>query len=170
MLTGLPAIVISLIALGVAIWNVIYNRTKDARARRQSIEDDFWLRKVVSPLSIEPFLKHVNQLVASLPLPSGSTQESVREFWSAHALKLGEFTIAFRTLSLIDEQLDADVALEIEKLDDQLALYCGALSQHLDSTLTSAPDRDEVSRKMMGLTIGVFKLVKTHQSEVGFAS
>ena len=100
LLTALPAICISLLALGVSVWSFWYNRSKDARSRLQSIEDDYWLRKVVSPMSIEPFLKHVTQMVATLPVASESTKESVAEFWKGQTLKQGEFSAAFQALEL----------------------------------------------------------------------
>lgn len=167
LVTGLPATAISVLALGLSLWTLMYNRRKDERARRQSIEDDFWLRKVVSPLSIEPFLKHVHELAAALPGAKGSTKQSVSDFWSDQAAKFGAFTVAFRTLALIDPELDRKVALGVEEIEDELAKYCGELGQHVEGAVPTAPDRDEASQRLVALTIAVFQLIKEHQSTVG---
>ena len=164
---GLPTLIISVIALGVSLTTLYYNKRKDERVRQQSIEDDFWLRKVVSPLSIEPFLKHIHEIAAALPIADGSTKQSVSDFWSAQTAKFGAFNVAFRTLDLIDVELSMKVGLELEKIEDELASYCGDLGRHLDGAVLTRPDSEEASQKLIALTIGVFQLIKGHQTTVG---
>ena len=168
-LTALPAIVISLLALGITFWNFRYNRSKDARSRLQSIEDDYWLRKVVSPMSIEPFLKHVTQLAATLPTAANSTKDAVAEFWKSQALKQGEFSAAFQALELVDAKLVVRVCIELERIDDLLSDYCGGLQQHLYGEDVSAPDRTNTASKLIEVAVSILRSVKTHQTQVGLA-
>ena len=167
LLSGLPATTLSLLALAISIWGLSYNKRKDQVARRQSIEDDYWLRKVVSPLSIEPFLKHIHDLVAALPGEHGSTSQSVSDFWTLQTSKFNAFHIAFRTLALIAPELDETVRFKLEEIEDELASYCGLLSQHLDAGKGAPPDMGSASQRLMGLTIAMLRIVKTHQGTVG---
>ena len=162
-----PTIAISLMALAVSVCNFWYTRSKDQRSRRQSIDDDFWLRKVVSPMSIEPFLKYVIEMAIELPDVRGSTTQDVRDYWKKNVHRLGEFEVSFGTLALIDETLNSAVAEDLEKIGDLIASYCGSLGQHLDGTLPKAPDRDDIKAAISALAISILKRIKAHQVAVG---
>jgi hypothetical protein len=163
----LPPTAISLVALVISVLAYRYNRSKDARAREQSIEDDFWLRKVVSPMSIEPFLKHMQQAAATLPRATGATPDAVKQFWKAQIDKFEELTMAFQTLGLIDEALGSSVMSAIEPLEEEFATYCGALCEYLEGGKPGAPDRAAAVSRLTTNTISVLKLVKVHQKRVG---
>ena len=170
LLTALPAICISLLALAVSVGSFRYNRSKDARSRLQSIEDDYWLRKVVSPMSIEPFLKHVTQMAAALPVASDSTKESVGEFWKSQTLKQGEFSAAFQALELVDDKLVIRVCNELEQIDDLLSDYCGRLQQSLNGDDVATPDRSATAAKLIAVSVSILRSVKAHQTQVGVSS
>jgi hypothetical protein len=164
---SLPATSISLVALAVSVLAYRYNRSKDARARKQSIEDDFWLRKVVSPMSIEPFLKHMQQAAAALPPATGTTLDAVMQFWKSQTAKFEELTTAFHTLALIDEALCRNVLSAIVPIEDEFSNYCGALCEHLGAQRPDPPDRSAAVGRLTAHTIGVLNLVKAHQARVG---
>jgi hypothetical protein len=79
--------VISCLALLVSLGGVLYNayaaRSKDALSRRQSINDEFWMRKVLFPQSIEPALAYYSSIETSLPkdrFHQDATAEAVEKF------------------------------------------------------------------------------------------
>ncbi|MGH2376583.1 MAG: hypothetical protein ACRDIC_24385 [bacterium] len=71
MLPALPSLLVSILALLLAGLSFRYSRRKDSAARQQSIQDDFWLRKVISPAAIEPFVKFSSNVIAGLPRIDG---------------------------------------------------------------------------------------------------
>lgn len=166
LLASTPSLLFSLFALGISLTSYFYNRKKDKRSREQSIHDDFWIRKIISPISVEPFLKYTTELSASLPIVT-SSDEHIQKYWTQQAQKIGEFILAFRTLGLIDSKLDSAVVVRLEKFDDCLGVYCGELRQHLADKLKKLPDRDECSRTLIEITISILKLIQKHQTAVG---
>ncbi|MBA4058689.1 MAG: hypothetical protein C0490_28490, partial [Marivirga sp.] len=58
---------LSLLAIGVSLWTLFAANSSGAKARRQSINDEFWLRNVLYPLSIGPALEFYSKIVNELP-------------------------------------------------------------------------------------------------------
>ena len=166
----MPSVLLSLVAIAVSVRTFFYNQSKDQRAREQSIRDDFWLRKVVSPLSIEPFLKFAQGLPRELPGMPGSTDEKVEEFWTAQVAKVGDFEVAFRALRLIEVALGDAVATELEKFEDVLAAYCGELRAHIKDPTLSAPDATAAGHALITTTLDLLKLIQSQQNTVGRVS
>jgi hypothetical protein len=163
-----PSLAISLIALAISGITFKYNRGKDARARIQSIQDDFWIRKIVSPMSIEPFLKYIQELGSILPSAS-QTLNYVEQTWGDQAQKLGEFRLSFQILDVVDATLQAGVLAKLDELDDRITVYCGELMQFLDNKSTNVPSRNDCLQDCNALTIAIFKLIQASQSAVGKA-
>jgi hypothetical protein len=168
-LANTPSIIFSLVALAISIKSFSYNKHKDKRSREQSIHDDFWIRKIISPISVEPFLKYATELSASLPLATNTTGEQVKLYWADQATKVTQFSLSFRTFGLVDMQLDSDLEETLEKFDDCLADYCGKLRQHLAGALETPPDRGECARTLIEITLTILKLIRAHQASVGDA-
>lgn len=161
-----PALGISLVALFLSGYALRYNFTKDARSRRQSIQDDYWLRKVVSPLSIEPFVKFTSELMVGLP--SLDTPEDVRLKFSHD--RLSEFralTVAFQALELLDHDLFRNIESKLEKIEDRLAKYLGELDSFAKGVLVTAPGRPEAIAELSSLRLAVLELIKEHQGALG---
>lgn len=163
--SSLPSVALSVVALLLSWKTFAYNQEKDRRARKQSIQDDFWLRKVVSPVSIEPFLEHINELCARLP-SVGATTEEANAFWSKEVLELGRFEVAFQTLALIDRQLLEDVLKKFEYLHDRLADYNGELRAYIDTPTAPTPDREGTTRYLLSCSMELLGLIKAHQTRV----
>lgn len=162
-----PSLLVSIVAIFLSFKAFGYSRRKDQRSRSQSIQDDYWIRKIISPISIEPFLKYTIELSASLPMFTSAIDSNVEVYWTQHALKLSEFSLSFRTLILMDTQLDTDVGKKLETFEDCLAIYCGKLRLSLADTSAPQPDRAECARKFIGITIEILKLIQRHQASVG---
>jgi hypothetical protein len=165
---------LSLIVSGVALWvawrTYAYNARKDARARTQSIQDDFWLRKVVSPISIEPFLKFVTEVRATLPTadtPSAMAPSTLTAYWSVNQTRLNEFSLAFQSLELVDPALHRSVEEALLAFDDSLAAYVGALGQFLNGSATEPPNREDAGRVLTETMLKIFGLIQVHQRSLG---
>ena len=162
----LPSIALSIVAVVLSIRTFVYSRSKDQAARDQSVQDDFWVRKVVAPISIEPFLRYVNELSGALPTAARATDAEIQQYWVDQVEKMEQFTIAFRTLALIEPTLDAAVAEKLGELEDVLASYCGELRLHL-SAGAPAPDRSATVRQFTALSLAAMKLIQLHQASMG---
>jgi hypothetical protein len=162
-----PSIVLSLVALWISIKSFSYNRRRDRRSREQSIQDDFWIRKIISPISVEPFLKWTTELSAALPSAAGTTKKKVKAFWAAQALKITEYSLSFRTFGLVDKDLDSALEGEFERFDDCFTVYCGNLMQYQSGALPAPPDRDECIRTLIEITLAMLKLIRSHQAAMG---
>lgn len=164
-ITALPAVVLSGIALALSLRTYFYNQKKDRTARKQSIQDDFWLRKVVSPVSIEPFLAFIGKLCSALPAAAVAVGD-VELFWTEQLSEIARFEVAFQTLSLIDKDLLSSVLIRLEYIDDKLAVYVGQLLAHLQDASKPVPDREEATRYMLASSMDLLRLIQTHQTKV----
>ena len=165
-IVALPSFVTSLVALILSYTAYKYNRNKDKRARTQSINDDFWLRKVVSPVAIEPFVKFTISLTHTLPRPVDGS-EKVQIFWVETTQKLTEFSASFANLELISPDLNRSVALQLEGIEDAIAEYCGSLQQHLNDSAIAAPDRASLSSKVSQINLAIMRGIAAFQANVG---
>jgi hypothetical protein len=163
-----PSIVLSAVALLVSVRTFFYNQAKDDQARTQSIQDDFWLRKVVSPASIEPFLKFKSDLTTSLPNAAAGAV-AVEGFWTSNVQLMQGHVEAFRSLQLIDSELAREVENDLTEIEEILATYCGLLLSHLaqDGRTPTPPSASEASRQIGSLAIRVLARIQRHQAVVG---
>lgn len=164
--TEAPSVLFGFAALIISIASFFYKRDNDKRSRAQSIHDDYWIRKIISPISVEPFLKYTTELSASLPNRK-NTPTQVQDYWREQVLKIGEYSLSFRVLNFVDQQLAINAAHQLEQFEDCIAEYCGKLGQHLEGNLRPPPNRDECARKLIETTIEILKLIQQHQASVG---
>lgn len=166
MLPTVPALLVSVFALAVSLGTLYYNRNKDTRARRQSIVDDFWLRKVVAPVSIEPFLKATTELCTTLP-DSKWAANGVQTFWKDQAEGSAKLSVAFMAFNLIDQPLCGSLMAMLEEIDDVVAEYCGLLQQSLENNgVPAPPDRNLAIEAIQAVCMKVYDAVKAHQENV----
>lgn len=166
-----PAI-ISCLALVVSLGGVMYNalaaRSKDALARRQSINDEFWMRKVLFPLSIEPALTYYSSVETTLPkdrFQADATMEAIEKF-------LGEFTATqagFRgsalAFGLMNKQLLDAVTSELENIEDVISEYCymNRLGHDPEAGPTGPATRDETLTSLRDSVLNILKHIKSFQ-------
>lgn len=120
---------ISFLALLLSLGTIRYTYRKDAHSRRQSVEDDFWLRKVISPIALEPFIKEVNELAADLPNDCANRQRGgadYRTFVKDWQPKLQRMQSSMQVLALLDVSVCQRTITEIQIIEDILLEYCGA--------------------------------------------
>lgn len=161
-----PALALSLIAIVLSIISLRYTKSKDLNARQQSIYDDFWLRKIVSPLSIEPFFKYGTDLAGSLPIASSATIEQVQNYWLEQQKKISGFYSAFNSLLLIEGNLATQVEKKLEQFEDCLATHIGDLQQHLKNPDHPTPSNVATIGELNGYMFDIFKLIQTQQFKI----
>lgn len=165
-LPSLPAFGTSILALILSAYAIRYNFTKDARSRRQSIQDDFWLRKVVSPVSVEPFVKFTSELLANLP-DATTTREDLEKISRQQLAEFRSLIAAFQALELLSSELHKKVESPLEAIEDRLARYFGDLDAFANGHLVSPPGRPEVITELSALRLAVLDPIKDHQAELG---
>lgn len=169
LLVTVPSIAISLIALLVSYFAFRYNKTKDSTARDLSIQDDYWLRKIVSPSSIEPFEKFCTEVISELPEISPSkviTYDEVKVWHTAHHKTLVRLKPSFKSLELLDIELLAKVENELFSFEDELATYVGNVGLSL-KVGSKAPVRAAAATKLMTIKLNLLRHIQTHQKSLG---
>lgn len=161
LIPSLPALVVAIAALVLSLRTFRYNREKDERARRTSIVDDFWLRKVVSPVSIEPFLKETTDLCTGLPDASTPVAD-ITTFWIAQTATSAKLTVAFMAFTLVDQSLSDEATSRLEEIDEIVATYCGLLQVAIHAG-TKAPDRDQAIQEIQRICMSVYAAIKAQQ-------
>ncbi|MBT0571251.1 hypothetical protein KIK84_13030 [Curvibacter sp. CHRR-16] len=165
-LLTLPSLITSIAALILSGLAYKYNRAKDQRARKQSISDDFWLRKVVSPVAIEPFVKFVISLSSTLPSTTSSAEDT-KKFWAAGTTNFGEFSASFFNLELISADLHKEVATLLEAMEDEFSDYCGALQQYLNDNTQPVPDHKQTLLNLGKTSRAMMQAIAKFQANVG---
>ena len=168
--TAATALIVSAIAVLVAYRTVEFMRHQGRQARTDSVRDEYWLRTVVSPTSIQPFQVFIAELRITLP---GTTpplvapaEVELRAFAAVAVSKFNDFSMQFKSLRLIDQQLSASVERELEAIEDVFSVYLTALGKHI-SEGQPAPDRTETVAKLTDGMLKLFKLIQDHQVNNG---
>ena len=164
LLPSIPSVLLSLVAVALAFASFRYSKGKDANARTQSIQDDYWLRKIVSPVSIEPFVLLCNEIVAKLP-DASQQASAVDAFYTAYHAKVLDLRPGFLTLKLLDGTTATNAILALEAFEDALAVYCHALKHHL-AVNGSLPDRPAAINELINSRLGLLRTIQKHQKSL----
>lgn len=124
-----PATWISLFALVISLSLAGYTIKKDSKARRHSILDDYWFRKVVGPVTVEPLLKQILELIAAAPCDDWDDSfdpKRIRKFHDDKLKALSELAVNAYSLQLIEDGLGSEVAAAIDEIQDSLIAYCSS--------------------------------------------
>jgi hypothetical protein len=164
--TAATALIVSAIAVLVAHRTVEFMRYQGRQARSDSVRDEYWLRTVVSPTSIQPFQAFIAELRTTLPGSTpplvAPTEVELKAFAAGAVSKFNNFSMQFKSLSLIDQHLSASVESELEALEDVFSGYVTALGSHISAGQT-APDRTDTVAKLTDGMLKLFKLIQDHQ-------
>jgi hypothetical protein len=159
-----PSIFFAAVALVLSVWTLIWNLRRDDRLRQQSVLDDYWLRKIVSPICIEPFLGYINTL------PAHALQEShalspgmVQEFFAKNMSKLEELRSAFNAVKLIGDDLYPVVDAEIDAIGESLTVYVASLNNLLSHS--SRPNRSwqQTYSEVTERAFNAIRAIQAHQ-------
>lgn len=116
-------------ALLVSLSNVVYTYRKDRRARMQSINDDFWIRKIISPTVIEPMMESITEAMSAMPDDCNSTKWDPQlyvTYIEKYQVELQKLGASFHMLNLLDKALCTKVIGCLDKIEDTLLDYCGS--------------------------------------------
>ena len=134
--------IIALGGLGLSLAQFFFNRRKADRDRRLSIEDDFWLRKVLSPTVLEPLLKVIVDLLNALP-----TRDASEASRMAYALEVTEkfqrLSVSVQMLELYHSELPAIFLGHLTSCEDLLSTYSNDLA-HAVSDSAEPPNINTV--------------------------
>ena len=168
--TAATALIVSAIAVLVAHRTVEFMRYQGRQARADSVRDEYWLRTVVSPTSIQPFQAFIAELRTTLPGSTpplvAPTEVELKAFVAVAVGKFNDFSMQFKSLSLIDQQLSASVESELEAIEDVFSGYVTALGSNISGG-QPAPDRTDAVAKQTDGMLKLFGLIQDHQVHSG---
>jgi hypothetical protein len=119
--------VVAVIALLISIGGFYYSLQKDRKARLQSIEDDFWLRKVISPIALEPLIKKITETVSSIPEDRQSARfdsQACDEFGKKFQSEWNQLSCAMDALGLLNQDVLDNSRTHVSNIEDEVLLYC----------------------------------------------
>jgi hypothetical protein len=161
---------ISILAIVVSIANYLLTRSNNSKARRQSINDEFWLRKVLYPLSIEPALEFYSEILSDLPkdrYDSMALTADVELFQTKFSE--GHRALVAKTFSLkvASATLFTAIAKEFEEIEDLISEYCAANLGGFDQAATGSDHRQAQTESLLGGHLSsILGAIKAHQVEM----
>jgi hypothetical protein len=160
----IPSLAVSVFAIGLTLWNLLYTQNKDRRAREISVRDDFWIRKVISPATIEPMMGYTNTLQNRFPShPSATSPEDTLEIWLKEVGEFEALRHAFVMLQMLDEHLWEYIDKEFDQASDLIAEYFGELVASIQSPEHLPPNLLETKAKMQTISNRIFKRILEYQ-------
>lgn len=167
-LVAAPSVGMSMVALVLSGYALLYNVRRDSLLRDLSIKDDYWLRKIVSPASIEPFVLLSSLIIAELPDPQHGEAASVhvKEWYDQHHTAFIRLKPGFKTLELLDSALHLKVEDQLQDFEDELATYVGDIRLHQNAG-GHAPVRAATVAKLSRTRVALLRLIQVHQTSLG---
>ena len=97
--------------------NLFLTVWKIRRDRRLSVEDDFWFRKIIAPVSIEPLIKSVMALLHEMP-DARSPQEAKQSYAAKITTEFQKLYVSMQPLALIEETWPRMVVERLQSCED----------------------------------------------------
>jgi len=162
----LPTI-LAVFAIALSLLNFLYTSLKDKRARRLSIEDDFWIRSVLEPIAIEPLITGTLELVHKLPVDCLSKQSKkaiyldfILEFQPRHQ----QLTSAAHAFALLSDKVRETVLNHLDKIEDLVLEFCAAnAANKLDQFGNCEKARSKTQVAMREQMLEILKEIKAYQ-------
>ncbi|WP_430227968.1 hypothetical protein [Paraburkholderia tropica] len=133
--------IVSTLALLISGCLGVYTLRKDGKARRQSISDDYWLRKVVSPVAIEPTMKFILDSAAKLPCDCGDANFSITAidaFLTQYQTDHLAQATNLQALGLLSGDLYTQATSAFDDIEDSVISFCSDNRQQLKDSSGSA--------------------------------
>lgn len=156
-----PSFWVSVVALLVSLLTFYLNLKKDDRARRQSIHDEFWLRKVAFPAAMEPMLEFGAEIRNLLPLDASDpaanrkkTQKFLDKFSIDHRLMSQKLTL----MQVVSDELYAELQTCFFDIEDTVVTYCHANSngyQTEGTTHDRASTEIEITKSINSMMLAI---------------
>jgi hypothetical protein len=170
-----PALYISLLAVAVSLISLVLNLRaafkKDKKARVQSIQDEFWLRKVLYPLAIEPALEYYAKMLSSSPadrFDPSSTPEAIADFKKEFEQQHSAIVAKNVTLGILGQPFFTSVKAELEAIEDLVTDYCFENSAGYDpvATSTTVATRASFEGQVSGHLVTIMQSIKKLQESI----
>lgn len=169
-----PGVWISIIAIIVSLFTLWFNfrtaNTKEAKARRQSINDEFWLREVLFPLSIEPAINYYSSLLTALPEDRFSTTSSSVEidaFKASFSQEQAALVAKSIAIGILSQPLFVLVRAELESIEDAVSNYC---FDNMSGYDPNASGQDSLRNSVVAIISGsiqkILTDIKIHQETI----
>lgn len=165
--TWIP-VLLSCVAIVLAITNLIYTFRKDKRSRKQSIQDDYWFRKIASPITIEPLVKNLLTISSELPAPSMLDASAAKALWKEQTKSVEEFRSSIGALSLLSKQLPHKLVQHIDTISDDLAEFYGQYIQDIESGSTNS-NCEKTKGALIDSMVRILETIQSHQEKVGYS-
>ena len=115
-------VILSLLTMAFARWD-------KANERLLSVVDDYWLRTIVGPMSVEPIFKFVLETSTRLATYAAAPPEVAE--WNTFLEKFKkdhrDLIVRARALAAIDAELYRCASGELDKLDDLITEHCARI-------------------------------------------
>jgi len=135
----------------VALLSFLFNKTNERRKRLNSVQDEFWFRKIAAPFFIEPYLLFLtNQQAAfeSISVKDLAATTTRKKCVGAFLAEFRQAKKAVRCRLNFLKAADADTFKEISEalrdLDDKVTLFCARNSDVTDLDPAEHATKDDV--------------------------
>lgn len=165
---------VSVVAVMFSIATLIINyrasNSKDAKARRQSINDEFWLRKVLFPLAIEPAVTYYAALQATLPadrFTANATSSALQAFNDAFVKEQALLRSKNVSVGILSQPLSQQIQLQQEAIEDVVTNYCAANSKGYDPLDNPGVEtRADAVTQISSALLAILTDIKNHQETI----
>lgn len=162
-----PSALISLSALIISFMALKHTRKEHEKSRTRSIEDDFLIRKIVSPSTIELLIKYSSDLAASLPdINSNLSEQEAEDLWVSKAMELEQITVSFYLFTSICDELYKNIQIDLDKISDDLAEHFGKILMHINNPAGNPPRNSELSTKVSKSVVRIIMKLKNYQFSI----
>lgn len=160
---ALVALVVSTLSLIATIVDKVYGLRKDKRSREQSIQDEFWLRKVLFPSAVEPAMNFMAETIATLP--AASAEGTVRlAYFSEFQGKLRDHARKLMLVATLWPNVYERLNGAFEAFEDVVADYCSEAVDPANINMTShTTATNDVSKHLSTF----YSAILNHQNSIG---
>lgn len=156
-------------ALLVSIGSFLYNFRKDNKTRLWSINDEFWIRKIVSPVTIEPLIKDILEIASNLPNDCSYPNMAVDiydQFIKNYHPKIQQLHTNLQALKLLDSSIYLSFKKGLITIEDITLDYCGINSNQIkDGIATPTNTKNETNDKIIEQMLLILKALKAYQTK-----
>lgn len=154
--------------LGIAgsllgLFGAIFSIYKMRRDRKLSIEDDFWFRKILAPLTIEPILEGLAELLSDIP-NTKSKNSKKKSFAIGITKKFQEFYASANALALMHPSLPSSFIDKLSRCEDILTEFASEISVDSDAEGTLTPE-SKLKEDVWLAMIDAMNLIKNIQKK-----
>lgn len=149
-----------------------FNRANERTKRLNSVQDEFWFRKIAAPFFIEPYLEFLTGQQASFEAlsvrPSGGAEvELYQRYMSAFRQAKKDIRCRLNFLKAVDPLTFKEISQAIRDLEDKVTLFCAENSGFGDPDQGERATKDDVISQFETTVIkSITVLKKSHRAMV----